>query len=67
MTQSNAPAGDTFEKAREAFFGTVKTSSKPGAFAAGFAKPRNEPASEKSEGSPTDQREAVRPLVSARG
>ena len=34
---------DMFEKAREAFFGAVKTSPKPSAFPAEFLTPQNEP------------------------
>ena len=36
-------ADDMFEKAREAFFGTVRASPKPNASSAEFVKPRNDP------------------------
>jgi hypothetical protein len=43
MKQANPTGEDMFEKAREAFFGTVKTPPKPSALPAEFLKPRNEP------------------------
>jgi hypothetical protein len=42
MKQANPMGEDMFEKAREAFFGTVKTSPKPSALPAEFLKPRTE-------------------------
>ncbi len=43
MTQQNQTPEDLFEKAREAFFGTVKTSPKPSASPAGLLEPQDEP------------------------
>jgi hypothetical protein len=48
---------DMFEKAREAFFGTVKTSPKPSALPAEFLKPRNEPPRTELTGSPSNEHE----------
>jgi hypothetical protein len=52
-------AEDSFEKAREAFFGTVKTSPKPSASPAEFVKPRNEAPQKKSPASSSDEYEAA--------
>jgi hypothetical protein len=48
---------DMFEKAREAFFGTAKTSPKPSTFPAEFFKPRNEPPPTKVTGPSPNERE----------
>lgn len=44
MKLVNPMPEDMFEKAREAFFETAKTSPKPGASSAESLKPRSEPA-----------------------
>jgi hypothetical protein len=53
-------ADDMFEKAREAFFETVRTS--PSAASAEFVKPRNDP-SEKQVSPSADGHEAAQPPV----
>ena len=53
-------ADDMFEKAREAFFGTVRASPKPNASSAEFVKPRNDP-SEKQVTPSADRHEAAQP------
>ena len=63
MKQANPMAEDMFEKAREAFFGIVKTSPKPSASSAEFLKPRNEPRQKQVTGPSADGHEAAQPLV----
>jgi hypothetical protein len=43
MKQANPMQEDMFEKAREAFFGTVKSSPRTSASSAESLNPRNEP------------------------
>jgi hypothetical protein len=59
MKQSNPMAEDMFEKAREAFFGTAKTSPKPNASLAEFLKPRDEPHQNQLTDHSADGREAA--------
>jgi hypothetical protein len=63
MKQEDPMKEDMFEKAREAFFGTVKTPPKPSAFPAEFLKPRNELPPTKVTGPYSNQGEATQPLV----
>jgi hypothetical protein len=48
MTEANAMAEDSFEKAREEFFGLAKTSTESSASLGESLKPRNEPAPRES-------------------
>jgi len=59
MKQANPTTEDMFEKAREAFFGTVRTQPKPSASSAEFLKPRNEPSPREAAGPSSDKHEAA--------
>jgi hypothetical protein len=63
MKQANPMAEDMFEKAREAFFGNAKTSTKPSASSAEFLKPRNEPPAKEVTGPSADKHETARSFV----
>jgi hypothetical protein len=63
MKQANPMPEDMFEKAREAFFGTVRTSPKPSASSAEFLKPRNEPPSKEVTGPSSDKHETAQSFV----
>jgi hypothetical protein len=64
MKQANLMAEDMFEKAREAFFGTVKMSPKPSASSPEFVEPRNELPQREATSSSSDEHEAAQTLVS---
>ena len=59
MNKVNPTADDLFEKAREAFFGTVKTSRRPSASPTEFLKPRNEPSPKIVTGPSSDERDVA--------
>jgi hypothetical protein len=56
-------ANDMFEKAREAFFGTVSASPKPSGSSAEFLKPRNDPPEKQVTTPSGDGHEAAQPPV----
>jgi hypothetical protein len=61
MKQASPMAEDLFEKAREAFFGTVKTSQKPSASSAELPEPRYDPPEKKVTGPSVDGQQAAQP------
>ena len=56
-------ADDMFEKAREAFFGTVRASAKPSAPLTEFLKPGNNPSEAQVTTLSADGHEAAQPPV----
>jgi hypothetical protein len=54
MTDRNPITEDMFEKAREVFFGTAKTSRQRGDTSAEFVDPRDEPARKEVTGPTSD-------------
>jgi hypothetical protein len=56
-------AEDMFEKAREAFFGTVRASPKPSAALTEFSKPGNDPSEAQVTTLSADGHEAAQPPV----
>lgn len=59
MTKQNPMAEDTFEKAREAFFGTAKISTEQTIESAKFLNPRDEPTSKEVIGPFSGEHEAT--------
>jgi len=59
MTERNPITEDMFEKAREAFFGTAKTSQERSDTAAEFLSPRNESASKEVTSPFSDEHETT--------
>src|SRR5580704_3542790 len=62
MTQEQPFVEDSFDRARREFFGTVKTTPAPSAFAAEYLKPRNAPLARKV-AAPSPRRGWVNPVA----